>query len=130
MSSQVTPTVWNNGWTLFRNERLPPMVTPFWTYDTSWSWFPQQYNAYTPNGDNPSTLTRDYNYYINNEEHSVVHPLITATGGLSEPDVGALEISTLQFPDLKSETRRARTILDQYGQIMARKGLIPARVAY
>lgn len=130
MSDQIRPTVWNNGWNLFRNERLPPMVLPFWTYDTSWSWFPQQYNAYNLNGDNPSTLSRDYNYYIDKEEHSVIHPLITASGGLSEPDVGALEIATLQFPDLKSETRRSQAILNKYEEIMAKKGLIPTRVAY
>lgn len=130
MSSGPTPTPWNNGWTLFRNERLPPMVIPFWTYDTSWSWFPQQYNAFNLNGDNPSTLSRDYNYYIRKQEPNVVHPLITATGGLSEPDVVALETGTLQFPDLKSETKRSRAILNNYEQIMARKRLLPTRVAY
>ena len=128
----TTPAAFANNWHLLRNERLPPVLTPFWTYDAdSWSWQPYQYSSYGMVADNPSTIDRDYRSYLKVQEPNVVNPLILARGGLAEVDIDSIESeTTYAYPDLRSDTARSRALLLQYWKIMKAKGLIPSRVAY
>lgn len=117
----------NNGWKLLGDQRLPPVIRNFWSYDQdSWSWSPKEYSSGAIPRDNPSTLTHDYMYYIKKEEPTTIHPLITTTGGLASIDIEAIENNSLRaYPDLKSETRESKIILDNFWRTMASKGLIP-----
>lgn len=125
------PTEFRGGWTLLRNERLPPVLTPFWTYDTSWTWQPYQYSSFGVSADGPDTLTGDYNYYIHVEEPRAVNPLVIQRGGLNTEDISALEsATTYSFPDLQSETARSRALLGEYWKILEEKKLIPKRQAF
>jgi hypothetical protein len=126
-----SPKEFRGGWTLLRNERLPPVLTPFWTYDTSWSWQPYQYSSYGVSADTPDTLTHDYNYYINVEQPRSVNPLVVSRGGLTTEDISALESeTTYSVPDLQSETSRSRALLGAYWETLAKRGLIPKRQAF
>lgn len=126
------PTSTNGGWKLLRNERLPATILPFWNYDSdSWSWAPREYTSYGVASDNASTLTRDYNYWIRVQEPNAAYPLITARGGISGDDINSLTSnSTYAYPDLKSETKRSRELLNDYWKILYAKGMIPRKVAY
>lgn len=126
-----SPSEFRGGWTLLRNERLPPVLTPFWTYDTSWSWQPYQYSSYGVSADTPDTLTHDYYYYLQVEQPRATNPLVTSRGGLDTEEINALESDTLySFPDLQSETARSRALLGAYWETLAKKGLIPKRQAF
>ncbi len=119
----------NNTWRLLGNERLPPMIRPFWNYEEdSWSWRPREYNTYKAI-DTPLTLSHDYYNYIQAEK-TVPYPLITMRGGLSDVDISALEDNTLKFPDLKSETIKSRAIFDKFTQQLASRNMLPTRVVY
>jgi len=127
----ASPSQLRGGWTLLRNERLPPVLTPFWTYDTSWSWQPYQYSSYGVAADTPDTLTRDYNYYLQVEQPQSVNPLTVSRGGLNTEDINAIQSeTTYSYPDLQSETARSQALLGKYWETLARKGLIPRRQAF
>lgn len=114
----------NNTWRLLKDERLPPTVYNFWSYDLdSYSWHPVQYDINKP-VDTPLTLSHDYENYLQTEK-TVIHPLITSRGGLSEVDIQALENNALQFPDIKSGTIRTKTILSTYATQLINTGIIP-----
>jgi hypothetical protein len=119
----------NNTWKLLGDQRLPPVISDHWSYEAdSWSWRPKEYNQYKPI-DTPMTLSHDYYNYIQAEK-TVPHPLITMRGGLSNVDISALEDATLQFPDIKSETARSRTILTNFAQQLAARGMLLPKVVY
>lgn len=127
----LPPSEFRGGWTLLKNQRLPPVLTPFWTYDTSWSWQPSQYSSYGIASDNPNTINRDYQYFLQVQQPIAVNPLITSRGGLNTEDIDAIKTaSTFSFPDLQSETARSRALLGAYWETLEKKGLIPKRQAF
>ena len=117
----------SNTWKLLGDERLPPVITDFWSYEAdSWAWKPVQYNNARP-VDTPVTLSYDYWDYINAEK-TIPYPLITMRGGLSDVDISALEDATLRYPDIKSETVRSSSILNNYWQQVSH--MLPTKVVY
>ena len=97
----------NNNWTLLRNERLPPMITPYWSYSMdSWSWRPIQYNSYK-SFDTPETLNRDYRNFIHpTRDTATINPLVTARGGLSNNHISILGEATLNIPDIQPRIQK------------------------
>jgi len=119
----------NDTWKLLGDERLPPVLGKFWSYEQdSWSYKPKQYNTFVPD-DTADTLGNDYRTYIQTEK-KMPHPLITARAGLSEVGISALVSDTLNFPDLRSETVRSKEIIGQYYQALAARGMLPTKVVY
>ena len=119
----------DNNWKLFGDERLPPAIFPFYSYEyNSWSGRPIQYNQYKPI-DTPMTLSHDYYNYIQAEK-KLPRPLITMRGGLSEVDIQALEDDTLRFPDIKSQTAHSQAILAMLESQMMSRNMIPKKVVY
>jgi hypothetical protein len=130
----VSPVDWKN----FQDERLPPALYPWWSYrDDSWSWRPIQSNV---NLYSKPTEWWDYTSFAE-EDLKVKHPLMLARGGMSEPDIAALEDDTLglpipgvpnstRYPDLASTTHRSRTIMEAYWKELAERRMLPERVVY
>jgi hypothetical protein len=96
-------------WT-YQNRHLTPGVRPYWSYDNdSFSWNPKPYKEPSPSN---SSLTADYQQWLKHEK-TVLFPLMTRRGGMTENQAIAIQDGTMNFPDLKSTTLRNTAFFQQ-----------------
>lgn len=116
-----------NQWKLLQNQRLPPVMNSYWSYNQdSWTYQPKEYEELPLPKFSFSGNWFDWLHH----EQTVKHPIARVRGGLSDKDNIALTNASINFPDIASETTRNNIILQNYLINMHNKKMQTQRTVY